>query len=686
VTMTIRRQGWTANDDCGHLVQIDQLVTYYDRTPPVLEGYTSDQTVECPDSFPKPAVTATDNCDYALSLDYLETPDTQFCSHIVWLYRRWSATDICGSTNFVEQTVTVVDTTPPTLNIYPKHMKVECDKLETAWKGPIIASDDCDYDLSVKFTEEKVDGTCPDEYTLVRRWTATDCTGNEVLHTQSIFVSDTIPPYFTENAPADRTETQDSFYSGEVELSDPYSIKAEDNCAFPSVLFEEITLPISYECDYMYYRIRTWSIHDDCGNTDSMVQTIDMVDTSAPDIEQPDHVTVECDQVPPPCDVEVVGDDDYAATITFKEVKEPGTCNGYYLLIRTWRAADCANNEAIAVQTITVRDTVKPVFTRYPEDTTIDCDCDELTSVADVDAVDNCDLGGDEVQYTQVKQLPVECEHTYDLKRTWIAHDECGNGATHIQWVRVEDMTPPLFCDEFCDPDWEDDYGTISCNEEAAVVDPLVKDDCDDDPLLVAEAPEVLDSPACINDKKVVYKWWATDKCENSDSCSRTIEIVDDEPPFCTNCDMFCWPTNSYMSDANYAVYATPTDMIEASDICGAVTSVVLLACNSTEHEVPVGEKFDTTECVLGPQGHLYVHLEATDFWGTDTVAPDGLSHGRYYYVWFELKDACGLISIVKKTIWIPSHPYIYEDAVGRGDCVYGIGTENFEQNLPVIF
>ncbi|MBK7342569.1 MAG: hypothetical protein IPJ06_05340 [Saprospiraceae bacterium] len=47
------------------------------------------------------------------------------------------------------------------------------------------------------YSETKIDGSCPDSYTLVRKWTATDNCGNSATGVQNIQVGDSSPPVFT---------------------------------------------------------------------------------------------------------------------------------------------------------------------------------------------------------------------------------------------------------------------------------------------------------------------------------------------------------------------------------------------------------------------------------------------------------------------------------------------------------
>merc|ERR1719273_1752386 len=164
-------------------------------------------------------------------------------------------------------------------------------------------------------------------------------------------------------------------------------------------------------------------------------------------------------------------------------------------------------------QVIMVRDRTPPIFSRIVEDTTVECDCDDFEPVADIDAIDNCDTEGDNLVFSETSELGT-CDQSFEITREWIATDACGNAATLTQNVLVEDNTPPLFCDDFCD------------------------EDCVDDVEVVADDPEEIDADFidCDNDKRIVYGWTATDDCGNTEVCSTTIDIEDTTPPECTNC------------------------------------------------------------------------------------------------------------------------------------------------------
>lgn len=104
----------------------------------------------------------------------------------------WNAEGVDGMSSSCEQTITVVDVTPPTLVGVPADTTVECDAVPPP--APVTAVDNCDPDPDVDFGEVFAPGDCVGEGTITRTWTATDAAGNESMAQQVIELVDTTPP------------------------------------------------------------------------------------------------------------------------------------------------------------------------------------------------------------------------------------------------------------------------------------------------------------------------------------------------------------------------------------------------------------------------------------------------------------------------------------------------------------
>lgn len=656
---------WTTHDGCGQTNELSQTITYIDETEPVFSGECEDETIQCTETAPLPALTCDDNCDYALELNYTYDRHSDDCHQIYIEDRTWECTDVCGHSASMTQRVTVEDNEAPTFSYIPVHAKIECHLLSTVWVEGITASDNCEYDISIKFTERKINGSCDHAYTLIRSWSASDCSGNNAHHEQTISVVDTIPPSFDNYMPEDSTVSLEDMYTGAVDLNPP-TYTATDNCDDPSVVFKSIDIPLDYECDYITYRIWTWTATDDCGNVDTLTQTIEMQRTTLPVFETIDNIQVHCDEVPQPCDPQLVDSDSYDVTITFHEYKETGSCDDEYTLHRKWTATDCAYNTATLDQIVEVYDATPPMFSRVSEEITVSCGC-EFPAVPDIDPIDNCD--SDITDSYDETEGQFQCNSDFYVTRTWTATDDCGNSASVYQKIHVVDETAPEFCENYCDDDWEGEYDVISCVDADIAsdpVNPVVRDECDDDVAVTKTTLDEVRSDIC--NAEITWTYTATDDCGNEATCSRTFVLADNEAPTCLSCEQLCFPLTGYgPTETEYAKYPDLTEyFIDVFDECNTYT-VEYMHCNSSQ-------TIDANDCAYITQlDALYVRMEAD---------PDDFE-GRYYNVWFRLVDDCGNDRIVSRAIWVPQSADSYHLAVSDGLCPHGLGTDQFYQGLP---
>jgi len=120
--------------------------------------------------------------------------------------------------------VTILDTTPPTLVGVPIDETVECDAVPPP--AVVTATDTCDTNVTPSFEETRVDGSCPDKYTLTRTWTATDGCGNSISSDQIITVQDTTAPVIDNLAASPDTLWPPNHKMVSVTVA----VDASDNC------------------------------------------------------------------------------------------------------------------------------------------------------------------------------------------------------------------------------------------------------------------------------------------------------------------------------------------------------------------------------------------------------------------------------------------------------------------------
>ncbi len=225
------------------------------------------------------------------------------------------------------QTINVIDTTDPILVGVPVDETVACDAIPAA---PIVtATDNCATNLTVNYNETIGTG-CP--YTITRTWDVTDDCGNTTTATQTINVIDTTDPVLV-GVPADETVACDAIPAAAI-------VTATDNCT--------INLTVNYNetigtgCPYTI--TRTWDVTDDCGNTTTAIQTINVIDTTDPVlVGVPADETVACDAIPAAAIVTATDNCTINLTVNYNETIGTG-CP--YTITRTWEVTDdCGNTD-----------------------------------------------------------------------------------------------------------------------------------------------------------------------------------------------------------------------------------------------------------------------------------------------------------------------------------------------------
>jgi len=180
----------------------DQTIQVVDTTPPDLT-LPPDDTIECDepqDPSNTGTATALDNCDGPVVPTWSDRTVPGRCPNEFTIVRTWTATDSCGNASSRDQTIQVVDTTPPDLTLPPDDT-IECDEpQDPSNTGSATALDNCDGPVVPTWSDAILPGNCPGNYTILRTWSAVDSCGNLSSDTQTITVQDTTPPVVTESS------------------------------------------------------------------------------------------------------------------------------------------------------------------------------------------------------------------------------------------------------------------------------------------------------------------------------------------------------------------------------------------------------------------------------------------------------------------------------------------------------
>ncbi|MEQ1744487.1 MAG: SdrD B-like domain-containing protein, partial [Saprospiraceae bacterium] len=432
-----------ATDGSGNTATCSHTITLKDDIKPTFTFVPANVTVQC-NSVPPPGTpTASDNCAGKVTITYDGQNKTNgSCTDSYTLLRQWTATDACGNTRTATQRITVIDTQKPAFVNPPANLTVQCNAIPNP-NAP-VATDNCDPDVAITYVgQTKTNGSCPNAYTLTRRWVATDNCNNTVSISQRITVVDNVKPVFTW-VPGNLTLTcTDAIPS----VGTP---TASDACGGTVVVTYLGAWNMNATCPGNYQIMRQWKATDVCGNVTTAGQIISIQDKVAPSFTSfPSNVTVQCNQTPPAVANPVAADGcGGQVSVTYLgQVRTNGSCLNNYLLTRTWRAADLCGNSTTRAQVITVQDTQAPNFTSTPANVTVVCAPNCVPPPPVVTATDNC--GTATVTLQQV-QTTGDCSTGYTVTRTWTATDACGNAKKHTQVFTV--LPAPTFGPTSNDP------------------------------------------------------------------------------------------------------------------------------------------------------------------------------------------------------------------------------------------
>jgi hypothetical protein len=242
---------------------------------------------------------------------------------------------------------------------------------------------------------------------------------------------------------------------------------------------------------------------------------------------------------------------------TYTDEIADGSCQGSYVITRTWHLKDNCNNAAAdQVQTITVSDNTPPTFTK-PADKTIytDANCNynaDPSVTGDVtDEHDNCSTGLN-ATYSDVVANGT-CQGNKKITRTWHLSDNCSNAATdQVQTIMVSDTTRPIIttCASSVTvaPDHAGCTATLADYRSSVVA----SDNCSSVTLTQSPLPGTF-----IPLGTTAVTITATDACGNSTSCNFIVTVNNTLSVTCINTNPILW--YGYSGDQTDSIGVKPT-------------------------------------------------------------------------------------------------------------------------------
>ncbi|MFN9798566.1 MAG: hypothetical protein ACK54P_01000, partial [Bacteroidota bacterium] len=591
---------YQATDNCGNSAVFSQTITLVDTSAPVLQSATPNFEVECGAAYTDPTAVFTDNCDTDLTYLTTMTSSTDGCSTTITY--TITATDNCNNSASHNVVVTIVDTTNPVFDFLPANETYECDETIPA---PTIpgATDNCDTDVTVSFTETVTPGDCPQEYSILRVIRAFDNCGNQAIWAVTITITDTTAPEFA---------VQQNTFNYECNTAVPViEPTVADNCGAVTLTFADV-VNVTGDCEGS--TVRTWTATDECGNSSSFVQTFLIQDTTDPVIAGIASIDRPCGDF---SGIYVTATDNCDTNVQIGIVSDlatSGGCQGG--IIRTYVATDNCGNTSQFVQFITLTDNVLPVLASATANFTVECD--QAFDIPTATFTDNCD---DVLAYeTTVSSSTDGCTTT--LTYTITATDNCDNAASHNVIVTVVDTTDPVITAPA--------GGSFSCDVAIDYGVATAADNCDTD--LTITFQDVTTPGSCPQNFTVVRTWSATDNCGNVGQATSTYQVLDTTPPVLTipsdttiECDAMI-PAGSWSATDNCGAVSGNFVEVTVPGVCENSFSILRTytvsdECGNTTSQTQTITLLDTTDPVI--TGPLEIQLPCDNVTGIFVTAAD---------------------------------------------------------------
>ena len=285
----------------GTVVDVTYVVTYpsgttetfsypvvvQDTIAPSFDNIPNDTILTCLETIPPiPLITASDDCDTSVEIAFIENTTQTMdgsCSDTQYgITRIWTAMDDSGNVTMDTQIVFVINAMKPSY-MTPRDTVVSCGFSAPSFTGDVTIADVIACGTpTIEYLDvtSAPDPACLENFQIERTWTIGDgC--NDSVSVQIITVMDTIAPTFLPTA-GDTIVSCDLGLNIDV-LGKPAML--QDNCSdLGDIAVTKTDFQMGNICTNSYFFERRWYISDMCGNTDSIVMLISVVDSLAPTV------------------------------------------------------------------------------------------------------------------------------------------------------------------------------------------------------------------------------------------------------------------------------------------------------------------------------------------------------------------------------------------------------------------
>jgi len=265
---------WTAIDNSGNSASAIQQISIVDTTPPIIHS-VPDITAEAVVPYDNIIELQEPSADDLLGVISITNDAPEFFP-VGDTIVTWTATDVGGNTANIEQKITVVDTTFPTLQV-PDDVVIEATSLDQneVNLGEATSTDNGEI---ASITNDAPEFFPLGETTVT--WTVIDSSNNFSSLTQLVSVIDTTAPEILPQE--DITLEAFSVDANIVNLDNPTASDIQDVTIY--IIAPDI-FPVGETTV-------TWTATDYSGNSASATQTVTIVDTTSPELTMPEDVMI----------------------------------------------------------------------------------------------------------------------------------------------------------------------------------------------------------------------------------------------------------------------------------------------------------------------------------------------------------------------------------------------------------
>jgi autotransporter-associated beta strand protein len=379
---------YTFTDNHGHQSVCSFQVAVQDTTPPV--ALCKNITVALDNSGQvsiTPAQVDNGSADNCLITNRTVAPNHFTCSNLGSNSVTLTVTDSSGNSSSCNATVTVVDTTSPT--VLTKNIIVPLVGSSATITAAQVDNGSTDNCSITNRTVTPSSFTCANLGTNIVQLIVTDESGNKATNTAFVTIVDTTPPVAVcQNITLALDGTGHATITGSQ-----VNNGSTDNCTITNY---SVT-PNQFTCANLGSNFVTLTVTDESGNSASCGATVTVIDNLPPAITCPPDVIVTTSQDKDPYFTGTATATDNCSgtiTITYDDVRSGLTnCDTTGQILRTWTAVDASENTNTCVQTITVIDTNVPYFTVLSTNITVPNDPGLCSAVVNYVAPLAKDLG-----------------------------------------------------------------------------------------------------------------------------------------------------------------------------------------------------------------------------------------------------------------------------------------------------